>query len=90
MLAYKNAKVSSKTGEELHTKTDRSMTKTTVKTLLFATLASLLFCVNSSFADGRAGMSTLGYYKDPYSDEERSRRLYEEGLKHKAKAENLA
>ena len=66
------------------------MTKTTVKNLLFATLATLLFCVNSSFADGRAGMSTLGYYKDPYSDEERSRRLYEEGLKHKAKAENRA
>ena len=66
------------------------MTKTTVKTLLFATLATLLFFVNSSFADGRAGMSTLGYYKDPYSDEERSRRLYEEGLKHKAKAENRA
>ena len=90
MLAYKNAKVSSKTGEELQTKTDRSMTKTTVKTLFFATLATLLFFVNSSFADGRAGMSTLGYYKDPYSDEERSRRLYEEGLKHKAKAENRA
>ena len=35
-------------------------------------------------------MSTLGYYKDPYSDEERSRRLYKEGLKHKAKAENRA
>ena len=35
-------------------------------------------------------MSTLGYYKDPYSDEERSRRLYEEGLKHKAKAESRA
>ena len=33
-------------------------------------------------------MSTLGYYKDPYSDEERSRRLYKEGLKHKAKEEN--
>ena len=90
MLAYKNAKVSSKTGEELQTKTDRPMTKTTFKTLLFATLATLLFFVNSSFADGRAGMSTLGYYKDPYSDEERSRRLYEEGLKHKAKAENRA
>ena len=66
------------------------MTKTTVKTLLFATLATLLFFVNSSFADGRAGMSTLGSYKDPYSDEQRSRLLYEEGLKHKAKAENLA
>ena len=66
------------------------MTKTTVKTLLFATLATLLFCVNSSFADGRAGVSTLGSYEDPYSDEQRSRLLYEEGLKHKAKAENLA
>ena len=66
------------------------MTKTTVKTLLFATLATLLFFVHPSFADGRADMSTLGYYKDPYSDEERSRRLYKEGLKHKAKAENRA
>ena len=90
MLAYKNAKVSSRTDEELPTKTDRSMTQTTVKPPLFATLATLLFSVNSSFADGRAGMSTLGYYKDPYSDEERSRRLYEEGLKHKTKAENRA
>ena len=66
------------------------MTQTTFNNLLFAILATLLFCVNSSFADGRAGMSTLGYYKDPYSDEERSRRLYEEGLKHKTKAENRA
>ena len=90
MLPYKNAKVSSRTDEELPTKTDRSMTQTTVKTPLFATLATLLFSVNSSFDHGRAGMSTLGYYKDPYSDEERSRRLYEEGLKHKAKAENRA
>ena len=66
------------------------MTQTTVKPPLFATLATLLFSVNSSFADGRAGMSTLGYYKDPYSDEERSRWLYKEGLKHKAKEENQA
>ena len=35
-------------------------------------------------------MSTLGYYKDPYSDEERSKRLYKEGLKHKAKEKNQA
>ena len=92
MLAYRNAKVSSKTDEELPNTIDQSMTKTTSKTFLFATLAALVFCINPtlSFADGRAGMSTLGYYKDPYSDEERSRRLYEEGLKHKAKAESRA
>ena len=66
------------------------MTKTTSKTFLFTTLATLFFFVNPtlSFADGRAGMSALGYYKDLYSDAERSRRLYEEGLKHKAKAES--
>jgi len=43
---------------------------------------------NPSKAAINDGLSSLGYYKDPYSDEERSIRLYKEGLKHKEKAQD--
>ena len=41
-----------------------------------------------SIAAANDGISSLGYYKDPYSKEERSIRLYKEGLKHKEKAQD--
>ena len=60
MLAYRNAKVSSKIDEELPNEIDQSMTKTTSKTFLLATLAALVCCINPplSFADGRRNVDT--------------------------------
>ena len=52
------------------------------------TMTVMLLTPRPVNAAANDGLSSLGYYKDPYSKEERSIRLYNEGLKHKEKAQD--
>jgi tetratricopeptide (TPR) repeat protein len=64
------------------------VTKIVLTISFLLTMTVMLLTPRPVNAAANDGLSSLGYYKDPYSKEERSIRLYDEGLKHKEKAQD--
>ena len=64
------------------------ISKLTLIFSFFLIVTAILLIPKPSKAAANDSFSSLGYYKEPHSKEERSIRLYKEGLKHKEKAKD--